>query len=101
MRISDWSSDVCSSDLAGVFLEDQVWPKRCGHMSGKQVVPIDDYIQKLKAAVEAKRNKEFVIVARTDAIEPLGLDEAIRRGRERSEARRVGKEWGRRCRSRW
>lgn len=74
--------DLEKAGVAGVFLEDQVWPKRCGHMSGKQVVPIDDYLPKLKAAVEAKRNKEFVIVARTDAIEPLGLDEAIRRGRE-------------------
>jgi len=74
--------DLENAGVAGVFLEDQVWPKRCGHMSGKQVVPIDDYIPKLKAAVEAKRNKEFVIVARTDAIEPLGLDEAIRRGKE-------------------
>jgi methylisocitrate lyase len=51
-------------------------------MSGKQVVPIDDYIPKLRAAVEAKRSKEFVIVARTDAIAPLGLDEAIKRGKE-------------------
>jgi methylisocitrate lyase len=74
--------DLENAGVAGVFLEDQVWPKRCGHMSGKQVVAIDDYLPKLKAAVEAKRNREFVIVARTDAIEPLGLDEAIRRGRE-------------------
>lgn len=74
--------DLERAGVAGVFLEDQVWPKRCGHMSGKQVVPMDDYIPKLKVAVEAKRNKEFVIVARTDAIEPLGLEEAIRRGKE-------------------
>lgn len=73
--------DLERAGVAGVFLEDQVWPKRCGHMSGKQVVPMDDYIPKLKVAVEAKRNKEFVIVARTDAIEPLGLEEAIRRGK--------------------
>lgn len=74
--------DLENAGVAGVFLEDQVWPKRCGHMSGKQVVAMDDYIPKLKAAIEARRNKEFVIVARTDAIEPLGLDEAIRRGQE-------------------
>ena len=79
--------DLESAGAAGVFLEDQVWPKRCGHMSGKQVVPVDDYIPKLKAAVEAKRSKEFVIVARTDAIAPLGLDEAIKRGQE---YRRIG-----------
>ncbi|MEM2759439.1 MAG: oxaloacetate decarboxylase [Nitrososphaerales archaeon] len=71
-----------SAGAAGVFLEDQVWPKRCGHMSGKQVVSTDEYIPKLKAALGARRSKEFVIVARTDAIEPLGIDEAIRRGRE-------------------
>ena len=74
--------DLEAAGAAGVFLEDQVWPKRCGHMSGKQVVPTDEYIPKLKAAIEARRNKEFVIVARTDAIEPLGIDEAIRRGKE-------------------
>lgn len=74
--------DLEAAGVAGVFLEDQVWPKRCGHMSGKQVVSIDEYIPKLKAAVEARRSKEFVIVARTDAIEPLGIDEAIRRGKE-------------------
>ncbi|MFQ5941568.1 MAG: oxaloacetate decarboxylase [Nitrososphaerales archaeon] len=74
--------DLEAAGVAGVFLEDQVWPKRCGHMSGKQVVSTDEYIPKLKAAIEARRNKEFVIVARTDAIEPLGIDEAISRGRK-------------------
>jgi methylisocitrate lyase len=74
--------DLESTGTAGVFLEDQVWPKRCGHMSGKQVVPADEYLPKLKAAVEAKRSKDFIIVARTDAIAPLGIDEAIGRGRE-------------------
>lgn len=74
--------DLETASAAGVFLEDQVWPKRCGHMSGKQVVSTDEYIPKLKAAIEARRSKEFVIVARTDAIEPLGVEEAIRRGKE-------------------
>jgi methylisocitrate lyase len=74
--------DIEAAGAAGVFLEDQIWPKRCGHMSGKQVVATDEYVPKLKAAIEARRSKEFVIVARTDAIEPLGLDEAIRRGKE-------------------
>lgn len=72
--------DLENAGIAGVFLEDQVWPKRCGHMSGKQVVAVDEYVAKLRAAVEARRNKDFVIVARTDARGPLGLDEAIRRG---------------------
>lgn len=74
--------DLEAAGAAGIFLEDQVWPKRCGHMSGKQVVSTDEYIPKLKAAIEARGSKEFVIVARTDAIGPLGIDEAIRRGKE-------------------
>ena len=65
---------------SGVFLEDQIWPKRCGHMQGKQVINTDDYIQKLRAAIDAKSDN-FIIVARTDALEPLGIEEAIRRGR--------------------
>ena len=73
--------DLQSLGVAGIFLEDQVWPKRCGHMIGKEVVPKDDYIMKLKAAVEAREDKDFIIVARTDARAPLGLDEAIQRGR--------------------
>jgi methylisocitrate lyase len=73
--------DLQSLGAAGIFLEDQVWPKRCGHMIGKEVVSKDDYIMKLKAAVEARKDKDFIIVARTDARAPLGLDEAIQRGR--------------------
>ena len=73
--------DLQSLGAAGIFLEDQIWPKRCGHMIGKEVVSKDDYIMKLKAAVEAREDKDFIIVARTDARAPLGLDEAIQRGR--------------------
>ena len=73
--------DLEKLGAAGIFLEDQVWPKRCGHMAGKDVILKDDYIPKLRAAVEARRSKEFIIVARTDARAPLGLDEAITRGR--------------------
>ena len=65
---------------AGIFLEDQIWPKRCGHMVGKDVIAKDDYLPKLKAALEARKNRDFIIVARTDARAPLGLDEAIERG---------------------
>lgn len=65
----------------GIFLEDQVWPKRCGHMIGKDVIQIDRYLPKLKAALEARRSKDFIIVARTDARGPIGLDEAIARGK--------------------
>ena len=74
-------SDLQSLGATGIFLEDQVWPKRCGHMIGKEVVSKDDYIMKLKAALEARESRDFIIVARTDARAPLGLDEAIERGR--------------------
>jgi methylisocitrate lyase len=67
---------------AGVILEDQTWPKRCGHMRGKSVIPMEEHVAKIRAAAEVRdRLKEtFIITARTDARGPLGLDEAIRRG---------------------
>ena len=73
--------DLESLGAAGIFLEDQIWPKRCGHMAGKNVVPKDDYLPKLRAAVEARKSKDFIIVARTDARAPLGIDEALERAR--------------------
>jgi 2-methylisocitrate lyase-like PEP mutase family enzyme len=66
--------------LAGIMIEDQSWPKRCGHMSGKAVIPAGEMVEKLRAAVEARRNPAFVIKARTDAAATDGIDEAIRRG---------------------
>jgi carboxyvinyl-carboxyphosphonate phosphorylmutase len=73
--------DLESLGAAGIFLEDQVWPKRCGHMIGKDVIPKNEYIPKLKAAIEARQSKDFIIVARTDARAPIGLEEAIERGK--------------------
>jgi 2,3-dimethylmalate lyase len=73
--------DLQSLGAAGIFLEDQIWPKRCGHMTGKDVISTDNYIPKLKAALEARKSKDFIIVARTDARAPLGLEEAIERGK--------------------
>jgi 2,3-dimethylmalate lyase len=73
--------DLESLGAAGIFLEDQIWPKRCGHMAGKDVISKDDYMPKLKAALEARRSKDFVIAARTDARAPIGLGEAIERGK--------------------
>ena len=64
---------------AGIFLEDQVWPKKCGHMAGKRVVPREDWLAKLRAACDA-RDKLFV-TARTDARAAMGLDEACERVR--------------------
>jgi 2-methylisocitrate lyase-like PEP mutase family enzyme len=65
--------------VAAVMIEDQVWPKRCGHMAGKSCIPAEEMVQKVKAAVDARRDKDFVIVSRTDAAGPHGIDEAIRR----------------------
>lgn len=72
--------DLIGAGAAGMFLEDQVWPKRCGHMKGKQVIPLDEQLKKLEAAVEAKQNRDFFIVARTDSRQALGLNTAIERG---------------------
>ena len=66
----------------GIFLEDQVWPKRCGHMTGKAVIPKEEYIIKLQAAVDAREDNEFIIVARTDSLAQFGIEEAIERGKE-------------------
>ncbi|MDZ4345576.1 MAG: isocitrate lyase/PEP mutase family protein [Candidatus Binatia bacterium] len=78
--------DLRRAGAAGMFLEDQVWPKRCGHMKGKQVIPLDEQLKKLKAAIEAKDGKPFFIVARTDSRQSLGLNEAITRGTAFKEA---------------
>jgi len=72
--------DLIAAGAAGMFLEDQVWPKRCGHMKGKQVIPLEEQLKKLKAAIEAKQNRDFFIVARTDSRQALGLNAAIERG---------------------
>ncbi len=65
--------------MAALMIEDQVWPKRCGHMAGKSCIPAEEMVQKVKAAVDARRDPDFVIVSRTDAAGPHGVDEAIRR----------------------
>jgi 2-methylisocitrate lyase-like PEP mutase family enzyme len=72
--------------VAAIHLEDQTFPKRCGHMEGKQVVPAEEFVQKIKAACDARRNGDFLIIARTDARTVLGFDEAVRRGNLYAEA---------------
>jgi methylisocitrate lyase len=72
--------ELLRAGAAGMFLEDQVWPKRCGHMKGKQVIPLDEQLKKIRAAVDAKGASDFFIVARTDSRQALGLAEAIKRG---------------------
>jgi 2-methylisocitrate lyase-like PEP mutase family enzyme len=64
---------------AGILLEDQVTPKRCGHFAGKQVIPVAEMVLKLKAALDARRDPDFVIVARSDAVAVEGIDAAIAR----------------------
>ena len=71
--------DLQDAGAAGIFLEDQVWPKKCGHMVGKEVVPTEDHEAKLRAAADARGERDLFIVARTDARQPLGLDAAIER----------------------
>ena len=66
--------------VTGIQIEDQVSPKRCGHMEGQKIVPIPDMVAKLRAAIEARRHEETMIIARTDAIAAIGFDEAIERG---------------------
>lgn len=82
--LSVWKlvKDLESAGASGIFLEDQKWPKRCGHMQGKEVVSQEEYTEKLSAAIDARENKDFVIVARTDARATKGLDEAIERGKQ-------------------
>ncbi|MBM3911087.1 MAG: isocitrate lyase/PEP mutase family protein [Thaumarchaeota archaeon] len=80
--LSVWKlvNELESAGAAGIFLEDQRWPKRCGHMLGKEVIRKEEYAEKLAAAVDARKSKEFIIVARTDARATQGLDDAIERG---------------------
>lgn len=65
--------------VAGMFIEDQAFPKRCGHTPGKAVVPIEDMLAKLKAALDARQDRDLVIMARTDALAVVGVEEAIHR----------------------
>ena len=65
--------------IAAIHLEDQEFPKRCGHLAGKRLIPIDEAAQKIRAAVEARRDPAFMIIARCDALSVTGVDDVIRR----------------------
>lgn len=80
--LSVWKlvKELEAAGASGIFLEDQKWPKRCGHMSGKEVIAKEEYTEKLRAALDARKSKEFIVVARTDARASEGLDAAIKRG---------------------
>jgi 2-methylisocitrate lyase-like PEP mutase family enzyme len=66
--------------VGALHIEDQVAPKRCGHLSGHQVVPRGEFAGKIRAAVEARTDPDFLVIARTDAISAVDFDEALRRG---------------------
>jgi 2-methylisocitrate lyase-like PEP mutase family enzyme len=72
--------------VAGLHIEDQVWPKKCGHMEGKQVIPGAEMVQKIRAAVDSRQDPDLVIIARTDAGAVYGLEEALQRGKAYREA---------------
>src|SRR5256884_1173042 len=72
--------------VAALHIEDQVWPKKCGHMEGKQVIPMQEMVQKIHAAVEARQDPDFVIIARTDANAVNGFGDALQRGKAYREA---------------
>jgi 2-methylisocitrate lyase-like PEP mutase family enzyme len=78
--------ELLTIGASGMILEDQRWPKRCGHMRGKEVIAAEEHAVKIRAAVEARGDARFVITARTDALETDGIDEAIRRARLYKEA---------------
>jgi len=80
--------ECVDAGVAGVILEDQVWPKKCGHMNEKRVVETDEHVRRIRAAADVRdeRDYDFVIIGRTDAREPHGLDEAIERGHAYAEA---------------
>ena len=70
---------LIEAGAAGCFLGDQAWPKKCGHMRGKKIIEKSEYVEKIKAAVEARGDRDFFIVARTDSLATSGMDEAIDR----------------------
>jgi len=70
-----------SRGVAGLHLEDQVSPKRCGHLDGKEIISREEFVTKIRAAVQARRNPDFLIIARTDSRAVAGLDEAVARAR--------------------
>ena len=71
--------ELIDAGAAGCFLEDQQWPKKCGHMRGKRVIEREEYLDKVRAAVDSRGDADFFIVARTDALAAIGLDEAVAR----------------------
>ncbi|CAA7400362.1 unnamed protein product [Spirodela intermedia] len=84
--------DLIAAGVAGCFLEDQAWPKKCGHMRGKSVIPAEEHAAKIAAARDAIGDADFFLIARTDARGPNGLDDAIDRANlNEEELREIGR----------
>lgn len=75
-----------AAGVSGIHLEDQEFPKRCGHLEGKQLVPLEEFCEKISAAAEAKTSEDFLLIARTDARGVTGYDDAVRRAHAYLEA---------------
>ncbi len=86
LNVMNTVEEVVRAGAAGIILEDQVWPKKCGHFEGKRVIPMEEHVEKIRAAVLARGESSLVIVGRTDSRAPNGLGDAIRRGRAYYEA---------------
>ncbi len=71
-----------ASGLAGLHIEDQVFPKRCGHLGGKEVVPVSEMVRKIRSAVRARKDDAFLVIARTDARAVEGFDAAVDRAKQ-------------------
>jgi 2-methylisocitrate lyase-like PEP mutase family enzyme len=78
--------DYERAGVAGVHIEDQVWPKRCGHLAGKRVIPVGEMVAKIRAACDARNDADFSIIARCDAIAVEGMEAALERGERYREA---------------
>jgi len=74
--------EIANTNVAGIILEDQQWPKKCGHFEGKRIISIEEHVEKIKAAVYARADSNLVIVGRTDARAIEGLSGAIKRGEQ-------------------
>ena len=72
-------SEIEATGAAGVFFEDQTWPKKCGHMSGRSLISKEEMAMKVRAAVDVRENDDFVVIARTDALATEGFEAAIGR----------------------
>jgi len=79
-------TELEKAGVAAIFLEDQVTPKRCGHMEGKVVISAEEHVQKIKAAVDARQDDNLIIIARTDARAIYGIDDAIKRAQMYADA---------------